>query len=115
MVYQIALQSYCNTLSLLIKMKKKLSYSLADYSDACCSAGSCVKGIIDESVGYFNAQSTDATSYYKQSLERLFFLTLNTPIDERDELTKQHQKALFPELLVDDQLSLFKTDQKHHI
>lgn len=70
------------------------------------------KGIIDESVGYFNAQSTDATSYYKQSLERLFFLTLNTPIDERDELTKQHQKALFPELLVDDQLSLFKTDQK---
>lgn len=70
------------------------------------------KGIIDESVGYFNAQSTDATSYYKQSLERLFFLTLNTPIDERDELTKQHQKALFPELLVDDQPSLFRTDQK---
>lgn len=70
------------------------------------------KGIIDESAGYFNAQSTDATSYYKQSLERLFFLTLNTPIDERDELTKEYQKALFPELLVDDQPSLFKTDQK---
>lgn len=70
------------------------------------------KGIIDESVGYFNAQGADATAYYKQSLERLFFLTLNTPIDERDELTKQHQKALFPELLVDDQPSLFKTDQK---
>jgi type I restriction-modification system DNA methylase subunit len=70
------------------------------------------KGIIDESVGYFNAHGSDATSYYKQSLERLFFLTLNTPIDERDELTKQHQKALFPELLVDDQPSLFKTDQK---
>lgn len=70
------------------------------------------KGIIDESIGYFNAHGTDATAYYKQSLERLFFLTLNTPIDERDELTKQHQKALFPELLVDDQPSLFKTDQK---
>lgn len=70
------------------------------------------KGIIDESVGYFNAHGADATAYYKQSLERLFFLTLNTPIDERDELTKQHQKVLFPELLVDDQPSLFKTDQK---
>lgn len=70
------------------------------------------KGIIDESVGYFNAHSADSTSYYKQSLERLFFLTLNTPVDERDELTKQHQKALFPELLVDDRPSLFKTDQK---
>ncbi len=70
------------------------------------------KGIIDESIGYFNAQGADATAYYKQSLERLFFLTLNTPIDERDELTKQHQKALFPELLVDDQPSLFKIDQK---
>lgn len=70
------------------------------------------KGIIDESVGYFNANDSDATNYYKQSLERLFFLTLNTPIDERDELTKQHQKALFPDLLADDQPSLFKTDQK---
>lgn len=70
------------------------------------------KGIIDESIGYFNAHGADATAYYKQSLERLFFLTLNTPVDERDELTKQHQKALFPELLVDDQPSLFKTDQK---
>ena len=70
------------------------------------------KGIIDESIGYFNAHGSDATSYYKQSLERLFFLTLNTPIDERDELTKQHQKALFPELLVDDRPNLFKTDQK---
>ena len=70
------------------------------------------KGIIDESVGYFNAHDSDATNYYKQSLERLFFLTLNTPIDERDELTKQHQKALFPDLLADDQPSLFKTDQK---
>lgn len=70
------------------------------------------KGIIDESVGYFNAHDSDATNYYKQSLERLFFLTLNTPIDERDKLTKQHQKALFPALLVDDKPSLFKTDQK---
>lgn len=70
------------------------------------------KGIIDESVGYFNAHDSDATNYYKQSLERLFFLTLNTPIDGRDELTKRHQKALFPDLLVDDRPSLFKTDQK---
>jgi hypothetical protein len=46
------------------------------------------KGIIDESVGYFNAQGAEATVYYRQSLERLFFLTLNTTSDERDELTK---------------------------
>ena len=70
------------------------------------------KGIIDESIGYFAANGQDATTYYKQSLERLFFLTLNTPIDDRDELTKQHQKQLFPELEINTQPSLFKTDQK---
>lgn len=70
------------------------------------------KGIIDESIGYFTANGQDATTYYKQSLERLFFLTLNTPIDDRDELTKQHQKQLFPDLELNTQPSLFKTDQK---
>jgi len=70
------------------------------------------KGIINEDIGYFNASGSDASSYYKQSLERLFFLTLNTPVDERDELTKEHQEALFPELLTNSQPSLFKTDQK---
>lgn len=70
------------------------------------------KGIIDETVGYFNAKSTNATDYYRQSLERLFFLTLNTPIDERDELHKQHQKQLFSDVVEGQQPSLFKTDQK---
>ena len=70
------------------------------------------KGIIDETVGYFNAKSTNATDYYRQSLERLFFLTLNTPIDERDELHKQHQKQLFSDVVEEQQPSLFKTDQK---
>lgn len=70
------------------------------------------KGIIDESIGYFNAKGSDATDYYRGSLERLFFLTLNTPIDERDELHKQHQKQLFPDIVEEQQPSLFKTDQK---
>lgn len=70
------------------------------------------KGIIDESYGYFNAQGKDATSYYKSNLERLFFLTLNTPVDERDELHKQHQQHLVHLPAEDKQPSLFKTDQK---
>lgn len=70
------------------------------------------KGIIDENIGYFDAEILSATSYYKKSLEQLFFLTLNTPVHERDALTKKHQNALFPELLEDAQSSLFKTDQK---
>jgi type I restriction-modification system DNA methylase subunit len=70
------------------------------------------KGIIDEDAGYFNASGLNATTYYKQSLERLFFSTLNTPIDDRDELTKQHQKSLFPAAVLVDQPSLFRTDEK---
>lgn len=70
------------------------------------------KGIIDESIGYFNAQGMDSTTYYKSSLERLFFLTLNTPVDERDELQKQHQQQLVHLPVDDKQPSLFKTDQK---
>ena len=70
------------------------------------------KGIIDESIGYFKAKGSNATDYYRGSLERLFFLTLNTPIDERDELHKQHQKQLFPDVAEEKQPSLFKTDQK---
>lgn len=70
------------------------------------------KGIIDESIGYFDAQSLDSTTYYKSDLERLFFLTLNTPVDERDELHKQHQQQLINLPLEEQQSSLFKTDQK---
>lgn len=70
------------------------------------------KGIIDESIGYFDAQGLDSTTYYKSSLERLFFLTLNTPVDERDELQKQHQQQLIHLPAEDKQPCLFKTDQK---
>jgi predicted RNA methylase len=70
------------------------------------------KGIIDESIGYFDAQLLDATTYYKQSLERLFFLTLNTSIVEREELTKQHLSTLLPNLFEDHELRLFKKDLK---
>lgn len=70
------------------------------------------KGIIDEGVGYFNAKGLVSTDYYHSSLEKLFFLTLNTPLDDRDELLKQHQKQLFSDLFEEQQPSLFKTDQR---
>ncbi len=70
------------------------------------------KGIIDENASYFNAQGLDSTTYYKSSLERLFFLTLNTPVSERDELHKQHQQQLINLPSEEQQSSLFKTDQK---
>jgi len=70
------------------------------------------KGIIDESVGYFDAEGLNSTEYYKSNLERLFFLTLNTPVDERDELQRQHQQQLLHIPSEDKQPSLFKTDQK---
>lgn len=41
------------------------------------------KGIIDENVGYFDASQLNATEYYRHSLEKLFFLTLNTPVGDR--------------------------------
>lgn len=70
------------------------------------------KDIIDESLGYFDASSTDATSYYRRSLERLFFNTLNTPIDDRDEFKKEIQKRLFPETESEPQSKLFQIDHK---
>lgn len=70
------------------------------------------KGIIDEGMGYFDASNQKSTDYYRSNLEKLFFLTLNTPVDERDELQKQHQRQLFADLMEDQQPSLFKTDQK---
>ena len=70
------------------------------------------KGIIDETVGYFNAKGHSSTDYYRSSLEKLFYLTLNTPLDERDELQRQHQRQLFADLIEEQQPSLFKTDQR---
>lgn len=70
------------------------------------------KGIVDETMGYFSASGIHSTHYYKNNLEKLFFLTLNTPIDERDELHKQHQKQLFQDIKEDTQTSLFRIDQK---
>lgn len=70
------------------------------------------KGIIDESIGYFNTAGIGSTSYYRNSLERLFFLTLNTPIDERDELQRKTQKELFSDLTREKQQGLFRIDEK---
>lgn len=70
------------------------------------------KDIIDESLGYFDASSDSATNYYKRSLERLFFNTLNTPIDDRDEFKKELQKSLFPESDNEPQAKLFQVDNK---
>lgn len=70
------------------------------------------KDIIDESLGYFEASNDSATNYYKRSLERLFFNTLNTPIDDRDEFKKEFQKSLFPESDNEPQAKLFQVDNK---
>ncbi len=70
------------------------------------------KGIIDEAMDYFNTDGLDSTQYYRQSLERLFFLTLNTPIDERDELNKNHQKELIHFPSEDKQSNIFKVDDR---
>lgn len=51
------------------------------------------KGIIDENAGYFEARELDATGYYRESLEKLFFLTLNTPVDEREILDHSDTKT----------------------
>lgn len=42
--------------------------------------------IISEVSDYFNAAGIDQSSYYRQQLERLFFGTLNTPVEERSQL-----------------------------
>lgn len=42
------------------------------------------KGFINRDVAYFNTTHTDATEYYKDKLELLFFDTLNTPQPERE-------------------------------
>lgn len=70
------------------------------------------KNIIDESMGYFDAIGLDSTDYYRKSLERLFFNTLNLPIDERDEFKNETQKRLFPETEDQPQVKLFQIDQK---
>ena len=51
------------------------------------------KGIINESIGYFNAQGHNSTDYYRSSLEKLFFLTLNTPVDDRGVLNHSDIKT----------------------
>lgn len=42
------------------------------------------KGFINREVNYFDTTHTDATQYYKDKLELLFFDTLNTPQNERE-------------------------------
>ena len=43
------------------------------------------KDILDASQGYFDIQELESTDYYHARLEPLFFLTLNTPVNERAE------------------------------
>jgi type I restriction-modification system DNA methylase subunit len=47
------------------------------------------RGILDIEQRYFDIQDLESTEYYHARLEPLFFLTLNTPVNERsEELTK---------------------------
>jgi len=47
------------------------------------------RDILDTEQGYFDIQDLESTDYYHARLEPLFFLTLNTPVNERSEgLTK---------------------------
>lgn len=41
------------------------------------------RNILDTVQGYFDIQDLDSTDYYHARLEPLFFLTLNTPVNER--------------------------------
>lgn len=41
------------------------------------------RNILDTAQGYFDIQDLDSTDYYHARLEPLFFLTLNTPVNER--------------------------------
>jgi type I restriction-modification system DNA methylase subunit len=43
------------------------------------------RNIIDTEQGYFDIQGLESTDYYRARLEPLFFLTLNTPVNERPE------------------------------
>lgn len=43
-------------------------------------------GIVDQQAGYFEPQGQDATTYYRNKLERLFFETLNRPVGDRNPL-----------------------------
>lgn len=43
------------------------------------------RDILDKEQGYFDTQGLESTDYYHARLEPLFFLTLNTPVNERSE------------------------------
>jgi type I restriction-modification system DNA methylase subunit len=43
------------------------------------------RDILDTAQGYFDIQDLESTDYYHARLEPLFFLTLNTPVNERAE------------------------------
>jgi hypothetical protein len=70
------------------------------------------KHIIDESMGYFDATSASSTTYYRNSLERLFFNTLNVPIDDRGDFKNENQKRLLEVEDNEPQTKIFQTDSK---
>ncbi len=45
---------------------------------------------ISDSAGYFDATAKSQTEYYRSDLERLFFRTLNTPIEDRKTIGKEN-------------------------
>lgn len=40
--------------------------------------------LIDEDIGYFDTKQSNASDYYNDCLKRLFFHTLNTPVEDRN-------------------------------
>jgi hypothetical protein len=56
------------------------------------------KSIIDESFGYFDIEGIGSTDYYENSLKKLFFHTLNTPVSDasrEDKVTPYLNGGLF--------------------
>lgn len=50
------------------------------------------RDILDTTQGYFEIQDLESTDYYHARLEPLFFLTLNTPVNERAEVRTKFLK-----------------------
>lgn len=63
------------------------------------------KGIINTEIDYFNTKGKNATEYYREKLETLFFKVFNTPVEDRekgiDSTTPFLNGGLFEEKLGD--------------
>lgn len=54
------------------------------------------KGFINPDIKYFETEGVDSNQYYHAKLEKLFFATLNTPVEDRGVKWESVQKSLFP-------------------